>query len=200
MKYPWLFGSAATIVVSAAGITQGGTTTFVSTLNGANERPDPVRTNATGSASAVLTGEEGSYVLNFKLTYSGLSSDPIGGHIHYSIVPPGSQPTEQIGPIVEEMDDFPDGNGRPFGRAGVIEGDWRFDDRTKPLTDALVDSLFDGELYFNIHTMNHPAGEIRGQIVRGAVHAIPLPPAVMTGLIGMGASGLMALRLRRRMR
>lgn len=194
MKNPWLFGSLATLVTAASA--HAGTTMFVSSLTGANERPDPVSTPARGTASAVLTGEPGRYILDWTITYSNLSSDPVAGHIHYSIAPPGREPTEVSGPIVEELDDFPDEQGH--GRSATITGDWTSHDRTKPLTDELVDSLFDGELYLNIHSENFPNGEIRGQLVRaGDPTLIPLPAPVLSGVLGLGAAGLTALRFNR---
>lgn len=192
MKNGMLLGAVCSAMLTA-GVAHGGTV-FISSLSGANERP-PVDTSATGTGRAELLGEPGRYVINYSVSYQNLSSEPIGAHIHYSVAPPGAPMSEQLGPIVEELDDFPP--DAPM-TSGTIEGDWRYDDRTKPLTDALVDSLFDGELYFNVHSVNFPDGEIRGQIVRGGtVTPIPLPAPLLSGLIGLGAVGLTVVRFRR---
>jgi hypothetical protein len=174
---------------------------FVSTLTGANERPDPVTSGGAGSATAMLTGAAGGYVLSYSLNYTGLGSDAIAGHIHYSILPPGGSPTEQTGPVVHPLDaDF-----GALGTEGSIDGQWRYDDSELPLTDALVDSLLDGELYFNVHSANYTGGEIRGQVDlvgtgnggQGGT-AIPLPPPLLIGLLGMATAGWAAYRRKRR--
>ena len=122
-------------------------------------------------------------MLWYSINYKNLSSDPTDGHIHYSIIPPTKRPGDQVGPSVDKLDSFPDG----AGRSGKITGDWRWDETHNVLTDELVDSLFDGELYFNISTENHATGEIRGQIVDpNAATPIPLPPAAWTGIMGLG--------------
>ena len=171
---------------------------FGSTLSGASERPDPVSTNGGGAANAMLTGDAGSYVLSYSLSFAGLSSDAIAGHIHYGIDPPGLSPVEQTGPVVHPLDfDFAGG-----GNEDNIVGEWRFDDAELPLTDALVDSLMDGELYFNIHSANFTGGEIRGQInfVAGGDGdggtAIPLPTPLLLGLVGLGTAAWAARRRR----
>lgn len=190
MSVRWLFSAAVVAVLSSQA--EAGPV-FMSTLSGENERPEPVETAAVGSATAMLTGEAGSYVLSYTLDYAGLTSEPVGGHIHYSILPSGLDPLEQTGPVVHNLDaDF-----AALGIDGMIAGEWRFDDAQLPLTDALVDSLFDGELYFNLHTPAYPAGEIRGQILAGdGATAIPLPPALIPGLAGLGMAGWVARRRR----
>jgi hypothetical protein len=169
-------------------------TVFVSQLTGGQERPDPIDTPATGSATLTLSGGPGKYVLWYSINYKNLSSDPTDGHIHYSIIPPTKKPGEQVGPSVDKLDSFPG----DAGRTGKITGDWRWDESHNALTDELVDSLFDGELYFNISSEDHPTGEIRGQIVDpNAATPIPLPPAAWTGIMGLGAAALTAMRFGR---
>jgi hypothetical protein len=176
---------------------------FASTLGGGNERPDPVPTTGAGSATAMLTGDAGGYVLSYTLNFTGLTSDAVAGHIHYGIDPPGADPIEQTGPVVHPLDaDF-----GAIGTEGGISGQWRYDDAELPLTDALVDSLMDGELYFNVHSAAFTGGEIRGQITLvgngggdgdgdgGA--AIPLPPPLLLGLFGLTTAAWAARRRRK---
>ena len=182
---------------------------FVSTLDGSSQRPDPVDTPAVGSATAMLEGGAGAYVLSYALNYAGLGSDATAGHLHYAINPPGRAPADQTGPVVHGLNaDF-----GALGADGSIAGEWRFDDAENPLTDALVDSLMDGELYFNIHSATFGEGEIRGQLTplggdddtgtgnggNGPSNgtAIPLPPALLAGLAGLGAAGWASRRGRR---
>ena len=198
MRFGWVFAAVVTLVAAQA----RASIVFNSILSDENERPGPVGGAGVGSASAFLTGTAGSYVLAYTLNYAGLDSDARAGHIHYSVLPPGRDPAEQTGPVVHPLDaDF-----ASLGNAGTVHGEWRFDDAQTPLTDALADSLLDGELYFNIHSAAHPDGEIRGQLAplggdtnAGAADAtiIPLPPALVFGLTGL-CTAVWATRRRRR--
>ena len=129
-----------------------------------------------GKATLDLDLNRKTRVLKFRLTYSGFPSSTkvILAHIHFGKVhvaggiivffcsnlpnpppPPGTQPC-------------PTPNGTVMGTitaASVVgptaqnipAGDF----------DALVDALDSNTAYGNIHTVNFPAGEIRGQIVKG---------------------------------
>jgi hypothetical protein len=131
---------------------------FQSTLNGAQEVPS-FSTPGSGTASGILNGAPGSWVFTYTVTYSGLTGTIAApfAHIHNAAV--GSN-----GPIVHDLDGA---NLAPIAgsTSGTIMGDWRFDDASRPLTDALANQLLAGNLYFNIHTTARAAGEIRGQIV-----------------------------------
>src|SRR5688572_11349759 len=100
MKAMWVFGAATAALLAGATNAAWAGTSFVSTLNGANERPDPTDSTGVGSGTVDLSGDVGSYVLTYTLTYSGLTSAPVAGHIHESAVPPGAPPTEQSGLVV----------------------------------------------------------------------------------------------------
>ena len=201
-----VFGAAACAlwVMATAGVSHAGTI-FVSSLSGDQERPDPVTTDGTGNATAELTGSAGSYVLSYHVGYEGLASPAQAAHIHFATRPPGADPGEQTGDIVHHLELPSDAQSLAARLSlvalplndGTYAGDWRFDDAELPLTDALVDSLFDGELYFNIHTADFPAGEIRGPIVMGAA-SVPLPVGLLTGLTGLGTAGWAMRRRRRR--
>ena len=188
MKRSWVLGGLVLGLIGA-GTAARADTVFVSELSGANERPDPVETPATGSASATLTGDVDSYVLTYTINYSGLTSETVGGHIHQSQNPPGADPTEQVGGVVHPLDNV------PTGTEGDFSGDWRFDDAENPLTNELAAALLAGELYINIHSANFPGGEIRGQLVvegGGPPPVIPLPAPLALGLVGLGTAGLAA--------
>ena len=201
-SYIWIALSA--LLLAFTGAAHGGTI-FVSTLGGDQERPNPVTTDATGTGTAELTGSAGSYVLTYQVEYDGLTSPAQAAHIHFATRPPGADPGEQTGDIVHHLE-LPSGPEDLATRLSLVAlplndgsyaGDWRFDDAELPLTDALVDSLFDGELYFNIHTADFPAGEVRGPIVMGAA-SVPIPIGLLTGLTGLGTAGLAMRRRRRR--
>ena len=157
MRNSMVLGAVCSVVIGGAVATPAyAGTVFVSQLTGGQERPDPIDTPATGSATLTLSGGPGKYVLWYSINYKNLSSDPTDGHIHYSIIPPTKRPGDQVGPSVDKLDSLPDG----AGRSGKITGDWRWDE-THVLTDELVDSLFDGELYFNISTTRPARSAVR---------------------------------------
>lgn len=147
---------------------------FTSNLSGAQEVP-PTNTPATGTATSTLTGDPGSYVFNYTVNYSNLTSGVQMGHVH-SPAPPGAN-----APVVHPLDNLVLGT-----TSGTINGDWRFDDPINPLTDTRAQQLINGLGYFNLHTTNFPSGEIRGQIT-----AVPEPSATL-GLLLLGAAGVTA--------
>lgn len=115
--------------------------TYEATLTGAQEVP-PVSTPAAGMAEISLNNNTN--VLIWKVTYSGLTSAPVGGHIHGP-----AAPGQNAGVLI------------PFTAVG-----------TQPITgQATLTAQQAGELakglwYVNIHSATHPDGEIRGQLRR----------------------------------
>jgi CHRD domain len=110
---------------------------FHATLTGSQETP-PVETQASGTATLKLNADK-------TLSYEVVTAGPItafAAHIHRA--PPGVP-----GPIL-----FPLAGG-PRVWIGT----------TPPLTVEQQAALINGELYVNAHTDDHPAGEIRGQIM-----------------------------------
>jgi plastocyanin len=114
-------------------------------LTGAKERPDPVDTAGSGFGTLLLVGNQ----LSFHVDYSGLTDSANAAHIHG---PAGAEAA--AGVLVGLADHAPGG----FGSAGTLVG-------TVSLTPDQLAWLIDGQTYINIHTPNHPPGEIRGQIV-----------------------------------
>ena len=158
---------------------------FTSLLDGGQEVP-PVRTTGFGSAEGLLSGGPGQFVFTYVVRYSGLTS-PIAApfaHIHR-----GAFGTN--GPVIHDLDNRPSFEGTT---SGTISGDWRFNDPTRPLTDALAQDLLAGNTYFNIHTAGFPAGEIRGQVA-----AVPEPTTIAgIALAGAGISFLKRKNLKRK--
>jgi hypothetical protein len=113
-----------------------------------------------GSANLALVGDQ----LTFNITYDGLSSPAVAAHIHGPAGVDGS-----AGPIV----DLAPYNGGSWGSSGMVAG-------TTQLTADQLAWVADGLTYVNFHTTNHPAGEIRGQLVPQAT-AVPLS-VFLTGL------------------
>lgn len=97
-------------------------------------------TMGTGTGWAVLdtTGSNVSY----NITVASLSSALTAAHFHLGVS--GSN-----GPVVEPL----------IYTDSTASGIWT------PVPDSLLPDLLDGMLYANFHTTDHPAGEIRGQLV-----------------------------------
>ncbi len=119
---------------------QTSVTMLTATLNGANERPTPVDTPATGTA---VLGLEGT-TLYYAMHYSGLSGAATAGHIH--------------GPADA---DTPAGVLYPIpgvaGTSATLSG-------TLSVSSDNVTNLLNSMTYLNVHTPDHGGGEIRGQI------------------------------------
>lgn len=128
---------------------------FVATLSGANERPNPVATAATGTATVTVSGGTASYVV----TYNGIGGTPTGAHIHG----PGNA-TQAVGVVV----DFP--RTTATASTGTLTGSFTAADIRAPTgqtpmsMDSLVTLMRTGNAYVNVHTAANPGGEIRGQL------------------------------------
>jgi hypothetical protein len=109
-------------------------------LSGANEVP-PHGGDASGMAEATLDTETRS--LTFSISYEGLSGPAIGAHIHGPVGAAGN-----AGIMI------------PFSTTqSPIEG-------SAELSEAQMKDVLDGLTYVNIHTQQHPGGELRGQLMR----------------------------------
>lgn len=113
---------------------------YESTLSGAQEVP-AVETPATGMAEVRLNTN--TRLVQWRVTYSGLSGPATGAHIH------GPAPAGQNAGVVI-----------PF--TGDLNAQPLTGERT--LTPEQVAQLAGGLWYVNIHTARNPGGEIRGQL------------------------------------
>ncbi len=118
---------------------------FGAVLDGAQEAPDPVETDATGKARFIFDPDTNE--LSYEITFEGLSSPESNAHIHRA-------PAGTPGPVL-----YPLPAGSP--KIGTIT-----------VADVDVASLLAGDLYVNIHSENFRAGEIRGQILPSLGFAI----------------------------
>lgn len=88
---------------------------------------------------------------------SGLTGDITGAHIHQ-----GAAGTD--GDVVLDLTDLFNNGG---GFAYIQDG----------FTTEIADSIKAGSAYVNVHTAAHPAGEVRGQIVRSLDCSLPVSTA-----------------------
>jgi len=153
---------AAILGIAACEDSNEPTIRYSATMSGANERPNAVTTNGSGTFDATIDANN---VLNYTVTFTGLTSNSNNGHIHGPIAATGNAP---VGVLVNFNDP---NNGRTItlgATSGTATGSI---DLKLPLSATIsADSLrklFDnGKLYVNIHTVNNPGGEILGIITR----------------------------------
>jgi len=115
------------------------TASFSATLSSAAEVPVNAST-ATGTVEATL--DKGTSVLQWKLTYTGLSGPATMAHFHGPAMPGAN-----AGVVLP----FPSAASPSEGQA--------------TLTPAQVADLMAGKWYANVHTAANPGGEIRGQLL-----------------------------------
>ena len=108
-------------------------------LSGANEVP-PVKSAATGTLVVALNPSTN--VLNWTVSYSGLSGPVTGAHFHGPAM--AGQNAGVTVPLTGSM-------------SSPITG-------TATLTPAQAADLAAGKWYVNLHTAANPGGEIRGQV------------------------------------
>jgi hypothetical protein len=113
------------------------------TLNGANEKPNAITTNGTGTVTGTYNATTNS--LQYSVSWSGLTGTATVGHFHG----PAST-TAVASPIIHF-------NLVNSGTGGTANG-------TVTLTDAQETDFLGGMWYANIHTGTNTGGEIRGQV------------------------------------
>jgi hypothetical protein len=116
------------------------------TLSGGGEVP------ANDSAArGVMQGtfDTDNNTLEWTVTYSGLTTEPIGAHFH--------GPVSYLGLTPEE--NAPIQVGTPGSLASPFHG-------VAQINDDQARDLKDGRWYFNLHSKKFPGGEIRGPVVR----------------------------------
>jgi hypothetical protein len=128
----------------------------VAHLSGVEEIPS-VTTDASGTA--VLRMSEDGTRLSYRLIVEGIDG-VFQAHIH-------DAPTGESGPLVAFLlEPQPGGTGPVNGV--LVDGSITASDLAGPLRGATLSDLADeisaGNIYVHVHTLAHPAGEIRGQM------------------------------------
>ncbi|MBJ9967497.1 CHRD domain-containing protein [Burkholderia seminalis] len=127
--------------VLAAGSAAAETVRLSASLQPSSEVP-PTATKGSGKVDA--TYDTATHTLQWTVTYDHLTGPATAAHFH-GPAPVGQNAGVQVPIPKDEL-------------ASPIKG-------SKELTDAQVTDLMGGKWYFNVHTKEHPAGEIRGQVM-----------------------------------
>lgn len=192
--------SATALAVALLGIAGGASAdpiVFVATLSGLNEDPP----NASpGTGRAVVTLDLDTDFLRIQATFEGLTAGTTVAHIH---APTASPFAGNVGVAVQPgtLAGFPAGvtsgvydNTLDLGDSAIYTAGFlnNFGGGTaEGAAAALAGYLASGQAYFNIHSSNFPAGEIRGFF-----SPVPEPSSLLSAAVG--ASGLVILMARRR--
>jgi len=171
-------------------------TIYTTDLLGANERPNPINTPATGSTTVTLSDDELS--LTVEVTWADLLAPAAAAHIHCCGGP------DDVEPVAVPFTGFPSTVSGTFTGTFDLTDIGTYgpnylalpqvnNDVTAART-VLIAALNAGQTYANIHDEPNPGGEIRGQLAVTAPGAIPEPSTVL--LIGAGLGLVIAARLR----
>jgi CHRD domain len=136
------FALAALTCVAWVGSAIAATISFKVPLSGATQVP-PLP--SAGKGTAVLTWDPATRVVTWDITDSGLSGPVTMAHFH-------NGPAGKNGPVVIWL------TKKGSATAGAIKG-------KTTLTAAQAKQFEAGDWYINVHTKDHPAGEIRGQVI-----------------------------------
>jgi len=195
--FGWLIATALMLPVPAAYAIP---MTFVGNLAGANEVP-PIASLGTGLATVVL--DPTAQTIQINATFSGLTSNDTAAHIH-CCAPLGTNAG-----VATTVPAFPAFAGFPGFPLGVTSGSYSSAvfDLTQPTIynpafvilqggliqaeAALIAGIENEMTYLNIHTVNHPGGEIRGQL-----EPVPEPTTLLVWGTTMAGLGLVLWRRR----
>jgi CHRD domain-containing protein len=130
---------------------------FVATLSGASSRPTPITSSASGTADFKYIADIGTLV--YRIDVASIDSVFLA-HIH------GPADTSATAGVALNLfvPAAPKGLGFTGTLAQGVGGD--LGAPAGMTMDSLLVLMRNGHAYVNVHTRAHPAGEIRGQIVK----------------------------------
>jgi CHRD domain/PEP-CTERM motif len=176
------------------GVAKADQLVFTATLTGAQEVPP---TGSPGIGSALVTIDTVTNLMTVNVSFAGLLSPVTIAHIHCCAGPgataipattvpsfPGFPVGVTTGTYLQTFDLTLASTYNPAfiaAHGGTVAG----------AQAAFTAGLLAGQAYFNIHTMQFPNGEIRGQL-----QAVPEPATLL--LLGSGIAGVVGVLRKRR--
>lgn len=114
---------------------------FTANLSGDSQVP-AVTTDASGMVTVTLKADS----IHVEGQFSGLSGNYAASHIHKGAKGENGGPVQPLSPTVNSDN---------------TSGSWK---ASYKLTDSQISALKADSLYINVHSSEHPSGEIRGQL------------------------------------
>jgi CHRD domain/PEP-CTERM motif len=191
----WISRSTGVAIAVALTAAVAGAQTWTATFTGAAEAP-PNASPGTGSATLSLTGN----VLTINGTFTGLLAPTSVAHIHCCVAVPQTG-TAGVATTTPSFVGFPLGvtsgtflltldlTQASSYNAAFITANGNIDGARA----ALLAGMNGGRAYFNIHSTQFPAGEIRGFIIS----TVPEPSSVFLTTAGLFGVALLVMRRRR---
>ncbi len=143
-------------VIQAINVTKQTMSFPATTANGLNEVPPVTNTSASGACTFTLWRDSLQY--NIVLTKDQFDDTLTAAHFHLGAAGVN-------GPVVRTL------MSTRFSGDTTLSGVWRRTDTTLGLlTDVLIASIRDGNVYFNAHSVSRPGGIVRAQLVPNATH------------------------------
>jgi hypothetical protein len=168
------------------GATSANAVTYSATFSGAAENPANAST-ATGFGTLRVIGTS----IFVNITYSGLGSGLADGHIHCCTAPTGNAgvaigfgglPLGSTSGTITRLIDLTQASSF---RPAFITSSGPMGTGTVDLARARLFAQLDlGNVYFNLHTVNFPGGEIRGNL-----STVPEPASWAMMVVGFGLVG-----------
>jgi hypothetical protein len=152
-------------------------TYFTATCNGANVIP-PTKSTATATFDIMVNGTSASWTLkvmgisNLTMAHIHAGNSTSNGPVLVKLLPnDGSNTINQLSPPQSGNLTFT-GTFTAANLLGSLQG--------KTLADAVAVAETSG-MYVNFHTSQNPAGEIRGQVMKGTAPAAAVPAVPKSG-------------------
>lgn len=164
MSTPKLFATLALALITVAGCDdpsgpESREERFVATLSGASERPNPVSTTASGTATVVFTNDT-----TIRYTISLQNATGItAAHIHIG-------GPDVAGGVLAGLFAAPQGSPASVSNGTLVEGTitpGKLAPNSLGLGFESIRGLIrGGGTYVNVHSTSNPAGLVRGQLTR----------------------------------
>jgi len=173
--------------LSLCGLAHATITDFEAILSGPNESPS---NSSPGTGFADVVYDSVAHTLSVNVTFSGLTANDTASHIHAATASPGTG-TAGVATTTPTFSGFPTGvtsgtysNVLDLTLASSFNPAYVTAQGSVANAEAaLIQAMFDGKAYLNIHSTAFPSGEIRGflAVPDGAVTAA----LVLLGVVAM---------------